>query len=134
MARLQKFELRLNVSKCGFFQTSVVYLGHQITATGISPTQKRIKSVAEAPIPTNAELKSFLGMITFNARFLPSLLVMLHPLYKVLRNDATWKWTKDCQQAFYKAKVSVSKAPALAHYDVTKPIKLYCDASPYGWQ
>ena len=57
---------------------------------------------------------------------------MLHPLYKLLKKDAHWKWTKVCQQAFSKAKIAVSKAPVLAHYDVTKPIKLYCDASPYG--
>ena len=57
---------------------------------------------------------------------------MLHPLHKLLRNDTPWNWSKDCQQAFNKAKLSVSQAPVLAHYDVTKPIKLYCDASPYG--
>ena len=57
---------------------------------------------------------------------------MLHSLYNLLRNDTPWNWTKDCQQAFDKARMSVSQAPVLAHYDVTKPIKLYCDASPYG--
>ena len=87
----------------------------------------------EAPAPRNeSELKSFLGLITFNARFLPALSTMLHPLYQLLRNDTPWRWSKDCQQAFDKAKSLVSQAPALAHYDVTNPIKLYCDASPYG--
>ena len=36
------------------------------------------------------------------------------------------------QEAFDKAKVLVSKSPVLVHYDVHKPIKLYCDASPHG--
>ena len=35
-------------------------------------------------------------------------------------------------KAFKKAKKLVCKAPVLTHYDVNKPIKLYCDASPYG--
>ena len=26
----------------------------------------------------------------------------------------------------------MSQAPVLVHYDMSKPIKLYCDASPYG--
>ena len=133
LSRLQKFGLRLNASKCKFFQTKVEYLGHQITPSGISPTQERVKSVVEAPAPKNkSELKSFLGMITFNAKFLPDLSTMLHPLYRLLKNDTRWKWSNDCQEAFTKAKLSVSQAPVLAHYDVTKPIKLYCDASPYG--
>ena len=119
--------------KCKFFQTSVEYLGHQITPSGISPTQERVKSVVEAPAPKNkSELKSFLGMITFNAKFLPDLSTMLHPLYRLLRNDTHWKWSNDCQEAFTKAKLSVSQAPVLAHYDITRPIKLYYDASPYG--
>ena len=50
---------------------------------------------------------------------------MLHSLYNLLRNDTPWNWTKDCQQAFDKARMAVSQAPVLAHYDVTKPIKLY---------
>jgi len=49
-----------------------------------------------------------------------------------LHDDIPWKWSKSCQQAFEKAKRSVSRAPILVHYDVSKPIKLYCDASPYG--
>ena len=133
LTRLHKFGLRLNASKCKFFQTSVEYLGHLVTPSGISPTQERVKGITEAPPPKNkSELKSFLGMITFNARFLPSLSTMLHPLYKLLRKKTHWKWTNVCQQAFSKAKTAVSQAPVLAHYDVTKPIKLYCDAFPYG--
>ena len=26
----------------------------------------------------------------------------------------------------------MSQSPGLVHYDVNKPIKLYCDASPHG--
>ena len=133
LACLHKFGLRLNASKCKSFQTSVEYLGHLVTPSGISPTQERVKGITEAPPPKNkSELKSFLGMITFKARFLPSLSTMLHPLYKLLRKETHWKWTKVFQETFSKAKISVSQAPVLVHYDVTKPIKLYCDASPYG--
>ena len=32
----------------------------------------------------------------------------------------------------YLGQLLVSQAPVLAHYDITKPIKLHCDASPYG--
>ena len=35
-------------------------------------------------------------------------------------------------EAFETAKELVAKAPVLAHYDVDKPIQLYCDASSKG--
>ena len=57
---------------------------------------------------------------------------MLHPLYQLLRKNARWAWSQQCQSAFDKAKVLISQAQVLAHYDVQKPLKLYCDASPTG--
>ena len=68
----------------------------------------------------------------YNAKFVLSVASILHPVYLLLRKDSYWKWTDKCQEAFDKAKVLVSKSPVLVHYDVHKPIKLYCDASPHG--
>ena len=62
MARLQKFGLRVNASKCKYFQPELEFLGHVITPLGIHPTNQRIKDVLQAPILTNkSELKSFWG-------------------------------------------------------------------------
>ena len=86
MARLQKFGLRVNASKCKYFQPELEFLGHVITPSGIRPTNQRIKDVLQAPIPTNkSELKSFLGLMTYNAKFISSVASLLHPLYQLLR-------------------------------------------------
>ena len=108
-------------------------MGHVITPNGISPTEQRVDNILQAPAPkTKSELKSFLGLMTYNAKFIPSVASVLHPLYQLLRKDSHWQWTVKCQDAFDKAKVLVSQSPVLAYYDVNKPIKLYCDASPHG--
>ena len=66
MTRLQKFGLRVNASKCKYFQPELEFLGHVITPVGIRHTNQRIKDVLQAPIPTNkSELKSFLGLMTY---------------------------------------------------------------------
>ena len=70
--------------------------------------------------------------MTYNAKFIPSVASIPHPLYQLLHKDSRWKWTAKCQEAFDKAKELVSKSLVLVHYNVHKPIKLYCDASPYG--
>ena len=68
---LQQFGLHVKMSKCQFFQDSVTYFGHKITREGVQPTQEWIRAIKEAPIPQNkTELKSFLGMLTYNVRFL----------------------------------------------------------------
>ena len=60
--RLQQYGLKVNLSKCRFFQHTVEFLGHSISPIGIQPTDERVKGVVEAPILTNkVELKSFLG-------------------------------------------------------------------------
>ena len=83
MARLQKFGLRVNASKCKYFQPELEFLGHRITPLGISPTKQRVVDVLQAPVPTNkSELKSFLGLMTYNAKFIPSVASLLHPLYQ----------------------------------------------------
>ena len=133
MDRLQKIWLRVNAAKCKYFQLELEILGHVITPSGISPTQQRIADVLKAPVPSNkGELKSFLGLMTYNAKFIPSVASLLHPLYQLLRKDVHWKWTSKCQEAFERDRALVSKAPVLVHYDVNKPIKLYCDALGRG--
>ena len=102
LSRLQKFGLRLNTYKSKLFQTSVEYLGYEITPKRVSPTQERVKSIVEAPVPRNKSgLKLILGMITYNARFLSLVSTSCIPYhYYLLRNDTPWNSTKDCQWAF----------------------------------
>ena len=57
---------------------------------------------------------------------------MLHPLNRLLKSNAQWKWSADCQKAFEQAKNQLASAPVLAHYDVTQKLKLAADASAYG--
>ena len=106
-------------------------MGHVISSEGIRPTAERIKSIQDAPRPVSKqELQSFLGLITYNAKFIPALSHVLQPLNLLLRKNQKWMWKSVQQNAFDKAKQLLCKPCTLAHYDVKKPIKVYCDASP----
>ena len=62
------------------------FLGHNISPEGVKPTKGHVKGILEAPAPTNKqELQSFLGMLTYNAKFLPNMSHTLHPLNQLLR-------------------------------------------------
>ena len=133
LCRLREYGLKLKRSKCEFFAKDLEFLGHRILPEGVKPTTERVASIREAPAPTNKqELKSFLGMLTYNARFLPNMSHTLYPLHQLLQQNVSWVWTSEHQKAFDAAKRMLSSAKALAHYDVNKPVKLFCDASAYG--
>ena len=133
LCRLREYGLKLKHSKCEFFAKDLEFLGHRISPEGVKPTAERIASIRKAPAPTNKqELKSFLGMLTYNARFLPNVSHTLYPLNQLLQQNASWVWKSEHQKAFDAAKQMLSSDRALAHYDVNRPVKLFCDASAYG--
>jgi len=73
LRRLAEAGLRLNKDKCYFGVAAVEYLGHWISKDGLATLDKRLKVVVEATTPTDVtHVKSFLGMLTFYLRFLPS--------------------------------------------------------------
>jgi len=118
-----------------FFQKELEFLGHVISKDGVRPTQTRIKSVQDTPAPQDRqEQQSFLGMITYNAKFMPHLsqTLRIHPLHQLLRKNAPWQWRMKHQRAFVAAEQLLCKDTMLTHYDINKPLKLFCDASPHG--
>ena len=91
LTQIRQYGLRLKKSKCKFFQKELEFLGHIISSEGIRPTEERVKSVQDAPRPVNKqELQSFLGLVTYNAKFIPALSHVLQPLNLLLRKNQKW--------------------------------------------
>ena len=64
--------LTLNRDKCQFKMSYLEFMGHVLSARGIG--QIKVKAVVDAREPTNAtEVRSFLGLVNFIARFIPDL-------------------------------------------------------------
>ena len=133
LEKLQTAGLRLNHEKCAFLLPSVEYLGHIIDEHGLHPTQEKIQAIQEAPEPKNlAELRSFVGLLNYYAKFLPNLSTKLAPLYLLLNKAQKWQWQAPQKAAFQSAKDALQADALLVHYDSDKPLVLACDASPYG--
>ena len=131
--KLQSVGLRAKKEKCIFLASSVKYLGHLIDATGLHPLPTKVQAIREVPTPRNvSQLKSYLGLLTYYAKFLPKLSTTLAPLYKLLRKDYPWKWTDKQEQAFQKSKELLTSSRLLTHFDPELPLTLACDASNYG--
>ena len=133
LRRLQECGFKLQIDKCNFFQSEVTYLGYKIDRNGQHTTNEKIEAIVESPVPnTVTTLKSFLGMINYYAKFIPNTATVLHPLYKLLKNNVKFEWSAECESAFVKVKKILSSAEVLVHFCRDKPIKLITDASDYG--
>ncbi|XP_030586939.1 uncharacterized protein K02A2.6-like [Archocentrus centrarchus] len=133
LARLEKYGLRANKNKCEFFQDAIEYCGHKIDRHGLHKTKDKVDAVLKAPEPKNvSQLRSFLGLINYYHKFLPNLSTVLHPLHLLLQQNVKWKWTKECEEAFNGAKQLITSEEVLTHFDPNLPLRLACDASPYG--
>ncbi len=130
---LEVANMRLNKSKCFFFQKSVEYLGHRIDDQGIHPTDEKVAAIREASKPRNvSDLRAFLGIVNYYGKFLPNLSMKLSPLYNLLRKKVRWTWGPQHDAAFQSMKEALQTNSLLVHFDSAKPLLLACDASQYG--
>ena len=61
--------------KCQFMVPAVTYLGHQIDTDGLHLLQDKVEAIQEVLAPWNGtELKSYLGLLTYSGKFLPTLI------------------------------------------------------------
>ncbi|GFX63479.1 hypothetical protein TNCV_104871 [Trichonephila clavipes] len=70
--RLSSYGLKLNISKCVFCVTELIFLCHLITPDGIKPLPDKVQAVLDYKQPeTVGSLRKFLGLLNFYRRFLP---------------------------------------------------------------
>lgn len=113
----------------------MTFLGHVIDSEGLHMTQGKVNATIEASQPTNVtELKSWLGLVNYYARFLPNLSTALLPLYELLRIDMKWNRTAEREKAFFQSKdlLLSGKVGLLVHLNPNVDLILACDASSYG--
>ena len=87
----------------------------------------------EARTPTNeAELKSYLGLLTYYQRFLPNVSTKMGTTARITALGAELGWAAIRQMLFKEAKHMPQDAPLPIHYDPNGLLLVSCDASPYG--
>ncbi|XP_049876804.1 uncharacterized protein K02A2.6-like isoform X1 [Pectinophora gossypiella] len=133
LQRLHNQGIKLKKNKCYFFVPEVRYLGYIISKEGIKVDSSKIEAIIDIPRPQSVtELRSFLGLVNFYAKFVRNLSNILYPLYDLLRKGVEWTWSKDCENAFKRIKCILTSTEVLMHYDQNKPLLLTCDASARG--
>ncbi|CAM8950453.1 unnamed protein product [Rhodiola kirilowii] len=129
---LLQHRLYLKLSKCTFGATSVEYLGHFISASGVSTDPRKINVVKDWPPPTSQkQLRSFLGLANYYRRFIRHYSIIARPLTDLLKKD-NFAWNLAASQSFDDLKAALSSAPVLALPDFNKTFVVETDASSTG--
>ena len=86
------------------------------------------------PVPsTITHLQSFLGFANYYRRFIHHYSQIAYPLTSLLRKDAVWNWSPECQKAFDDLKNRFTSAPILRHFDPSLPSTIETDASDFSY-
>jgi hypothetical protein len=130
LEKLRSNQLYAKFSKCEFWLTEVTFLGHVISAGGISVDPSKIKDVLNWMPPTNAsEIRSFLGLVGYYRRFIKDFSKIDNAMTRLLEKNKDFDWTEECQVSFKELKKRLTSAPVLILPDITKKFDIYCDAS-----
>ncbi|GBG77256.1 hypothetical protein CBR_g23584 [Chara braunii] len=111
---LRQHQYKVNLEKCEFGRTKILYLGHEISTDGLRSDDAKVASIRDWPKPqTITEVRSFLGMTGYYRPFVKNYSIIASPLTDLTRLDTPWEWTEECEAAFRKLKY------ALTHYELT---------------
>jgi hypothetical protein len=106
--------LYVKFSKCEFWLTKVAFLGHVISAGGVSVDPGKVKDVLNSMHPTTAsEIQSFLGLARYCRRFIKDFSKIAKPMTKMLEKNKAFEWTAECQASCEELWKRLTSTPVL---------------------
>ena len=130
LSRLRECKMYGRLHKCSFLKDSVSYLGFDVSAEGLRPSQDKIKTILEWPTPQSPkDVRSFLGLCNFYRRFVRGFSMIAQPMTDLTKDNVPWCWGEDQEKAFAQLKIAMTTAPILIFPDFEREFILTTDAS-----
>ena len=118
LSTLQANGLTLNTDTCVYRMTELEFRGFLLSEKGIGPTSAKVEAMKNAQRPKSAsEVRSFLGLVNFSARFVDDLATKAEPLRKLTRKNIAFKWQTEQEKAFRYLKEDLAQADSLVYFD-----------------
>ena len=106
-----------------------IFIGHHISADGITPLPSKVEAITHFPAPTNSKsLPEWLGMVNFYHRFIPHAVALMKPLHEAAHSKP-FIWSADLQSAFEATKKGLATAALILHPSYTVSTRITVDAS-----
>jgi hypothetical protein len=130
---LEEHDLYLKPEKCEFAKGEIEYLGVIIGQNKIRMDPRKLKGIADWPVPRNpTEVRQFLGFTGYYRYFMPNYSKIARPLLDLTKKGLVWRWERPQHNAFKELKTRMCCSPVLTQPDFEKKFYLQTDASAYG--
>ena len=127
--------LTVKPGKCMFGFSGIEFLGHEVTSETLSPRVQKVNEILNAEVPkTKRQVKSFLAMVGYYAKFIARFSDITEPLTSMIKKGSpnVVKWNDEADKAFTLLKQLLSKRPVLAIFDTDGATYVQSDASDVG--
>ena len=137
-ALLQKYNLKIRIGKCSFFQSQLKYLGFILSGEGVRPDPDYVRRLWELKSPSIGEtvnkkaMMRLIGMIQWLHRYIPRLSDYLAPITELTHSKGKLIWSSECDSSLNKIKELIHNAPLLRHPDLSRKFYVVTDASDIG--
>lgn len=126
----KKYNLTLSSAKCNFHNTSIDYLGFNISKNIVKPVTQNITKITNFPIPdTKRKLKKLLGLCGFYRHLVPRFAELTAELNDLTTPKANFNLTEKHRKAIQSLQEIFFKEPFLRQPDWQETFYLNTDAS-----
>ena len=130
---LRDHQLYALFSKCEFWLTEVGFLGHVVSASGVSIDPGKIEAMMSWERPKSVfEIRSFLGLAGYYKRFIEDFSWLAALMTRLTRKEVKFVWDDSCERAFKELKRRLTLAPIFIVSKREQRYTMYCDASKDG--
>ena len=112
LKRLREAGLKVKPSKCSLCQKEVRYIGHVVSAEGISTDPTKVEAICNWPTPTcKQEIQRFLGLANYYRRFIKNFSSIAKPLQRLT------------EKIMFSTGMSCVRVPLMSFADVLFPLQ-----------
>nr|GEV52032.1 putative reverse transcriptase domain-containing protein [Tanacetum cinerariifolium] len=130
---LRQKKLYAKFSKCDFWLGQVAFLGHIVSADGITMDPAKVEAITKWLRPTTVtEVRSFLGLAGYYRRFVEGFSLLALPLTKLMRKGEKFVWNEEREKSFEELKRRLVSSPILTLPSGTGGYQMYSDTSNKG--
>ena len=125
--------LTLNKDKCLLYQEKLTFFGFVFSSQGLSADPQKVAAIKNAPPPQSAkDVRTFLGMATYYAKFIKNFSDITQPLRDLTKKNCQFSRQEKHEAAFNRVKNALTSDTVMAYFDNKKQTELITDASPWG--
>ena len=116
-------------SKCEFWLTEVGFLGHVVSASGVSVNPGKVEAMMSWERPKSVfEICSFLVLTGYYMRFIEDISRLAAPMMRLTWKEVKFMWDDSCERAFQELKRRLLSDPILIVPERGLRYTVYCDA------